>query len=458
MYTFFVTDPNLQTNPLIKQQDLYSDICRYQKLKFLTFWNEEKYVPNFEPSSKDFQNMNMGYEIVHSKPSSPYFYYINANHMTLKTAADVWRYQSPKVSGEFFIPDEIIKDLDDDKCRIILDDTTEGTPVSWIDEQKLHTFLKGHKHKVIFVNSDYNKSHQSVVPTSYRNLWEKFVASRIYRWKTYQPYIDYQNEKLEHIQNQIQVKYKAICKNRILKSHRLHLCRFIEQNGLSNDINYSCGMTLYQSMVKDQICYNLSVIDWTDDTYYKHILVKAARTYQIDYDELVSWCQKIGTKKLDFESSVDLNLNQVGKISKELFQAHLNCYFEIVTETLIHEDTLFHSEKSFMPILFMNPFVLFGEFGSVNALRELGYDMFDDIINHDYDTKINEAERAKTLFNEISRLCDISHQGWCDILQSIQHRLINNRQHLKSCYMRHNKLHQPIYKNRLVPFEGVSLT
>ena len=457
MYTFFITDPNLQTNPLIKQQDLYSSQYNYGKLETLTFWNQKMYqFFNGRPSSESVR-MGIGYQIVNQKPSEPYFYYINAHNSIFKKVADIKKHYQTELQGKFLVPEIIHKDLDDDKCRIILDDTTEGTSVSQIDKEKFETFVGPFKNKIIFVNSDYNRSFQNILPTSYRNLWEKFVASKIYRQQADNDYVEFNKEKLERIKDGTQAKYKAICKNRLIRSHRLHLCRFIEQNGLSNDINYSCGMTLYHYSDKNEIFHKLDAMDRIKDEHYKTVLLQTARTYQIDYDELVSWCQKIGTKKLDFESTVDLSLNQAGVMTKELFQAHLNCYFEIVSESSVLDDTLFHSEKSFMPILFMNPFVLFGEFGSVNALRELGYDMFDDIIDHTYDTIINERERANMLFSEIERLCDISHQEWCDMLQSIQHRLIKNRMHLVSCYSRHNELHTPNYKNKCMRFEGVSL-
>ena len=85
--------------------------------------------------------------------------------------------------------------------------------------------------------------------------------------------------------------------------------------------------------------------------------------------------------------------NEWGKTEK-----YYSSYLYIVTETFFEgmaqgENTLFLSEKIFKPIIFLQPFVVFGCPGTINLLHKLGYKTFGDYIDESYDSIENDKHR-----------------------------------------------------------------
>jgi len=102
--------------------------------------------------------------------------------------------------------------------------------------------------------------------------------------------------------------------------------------------------------------------------------------------------------------------------------------------------------------MMLQPFVAAGEVGTIREMRNLGYDVFDDIINHKYDTEQDHRKRIDTLLREVDRLCNFSKSRWDDIMVKILPRLIKNYEHLKTASIRYNKLHDPLYRGETIMF------
>jgi len=116
----------------------------------------------------------------------------------------------------------------------------------------------------------------------------------------------------------------------------------------------------------------------------------------------------------------------------------LNSYFSIVIETDMSmyrlEDgmeynmfaTTFLTEKTFKVFPMMHFFIIFGLPGTIDTLRDQGYDVFDDIINHDYDNNYDPAERLIRFIAEVDRLLNISKEEWHEIAYRNASRLYRN--------------------------------
>lgn len=108
------------------------------------------------------------------------------------------------------------------------------------------------------------------------------------------------------------------------------------------------------------------------------------------------------------------------------------CLFNIVVETSNQHDTngwnsIFLTEKTFkcfdlyqIPIWFAVP-------GTVAQVRKLGFDLFDDIVDHSYDTMIDEAERINSIVSQIA--------------------ILNNKLSLEDCQNLRNNLYSRIKSN-----------
>ena len=71
-------------------------------------------------------------------------------------------------------------------------------------------------------------------------------------------------------------------------------------------------------------------------------------------------------------------------------EAHLDCFLNIVTETLFNSESIFISEKTYKPIYLCQPFIIFGNPHTLKKLKQLGYKTFDKWIDESYD---NEPDR-----------------------------------------------------------------
>lgn len=90
-------------------------------------------------------------------------------------------------------------------------------------------------------------------------------------------------------------------------------------------------------------------------------------------------------------------------------------WFQIVNETS-YTDLTFPTEKSYKPFVQLQPFVVWGPAGNVQALRERGYRVFDKWIDHSYDREVNSWSRFQALTTELKRLYNLDKHSWSTIL------------------------------------------
>jgi len=84
-----------------------------------------------------------------------------------------------------------------------------------------------------------------------------------------------------------------------------------------------------------------------------------------------------------------------------------NSYLNIVIESHMDVDQsngVLLTEKTFKPIKNAQPFVIFGAKGSLQTLRDLGYNVFDDVLDNSYDEIENTYERFMALIKIVTNL------------------------------------------------------
>jgi hypothetical protein len=99
----------------------------------------------------------------------------------------------------------------------------------------------------------------------------------------------------------------------------------------------------------------------------------------------------------------------------------------------VNSDRLFFTEKTGKAFLMSQLPIFIAAPGYVNALRSIGFDVFDDIIDHSYDKEDYINKRCDMVFNELKRLVEMhSLEAWNTLLkQKLQHRLLYNFNHMK---------------------------
>lgn len=81
--------------------------------------------------------------------------------------------------------------------------------------------------------------------------------------------------------------------------------------------------------------------------------------------------------------------------------------FSMVVESTIIQENLWHTEKTWKPIAFHHPFLLWGPPGYVSNLRKQGFETFDHVIDESYDIKLDDVKRLRLIIEQVDRLKNI---------------------------------------------------
>lgn len=129
-----------------------------------------------------------------------------------------------------------------------------------------------------------------------------------------------------------------------------------------------------------------------------------------------------------------------------LARAYQKSRLEIVTSSLYSEPTPQVSEKEIQTIYGCNFFIMIGNPNLIKLLRKWGFDVFDDVIDHSYDSVLNPSWRLfKAIDDNINLL-----NGNTDLdalWKENQHRFLKNYQLMK-------EVHETIEKNFVAEFKS----
>lgn len=150
--------------------------------------------------------------------------------------------------------------------------------------------------------------------------------------------------------------------------------------------------------------------------------------------------QLLATKPVEYKNIFD-NLfgqlpikNKAAEFYLDPFElmnaAFLDSKLNVVTEHWHFTQTPFISEKSLKPILAGQFFVSTGSVGTIEAVRDLGFDTFDDIIDHSVYT--SETDLLEKMEKIHKYLHSVKNWPWESIYRSTEKRRLKNRDLLLS--------------------------
>ena len=91
-------------------------------------------------------------------------------------------------------------------------------------------------------------------------------------------------------------------------------------------------------------------------------------------------------------------------------------------------------DKTYKPILTFQPFIIVGEYRSLDALRKCGFKTFDGWIDESYDMEGDYRKRLDLIINEINKLCSMSITEIDEWYKSMDKILIHNFNHMKKIF------------------------
>lgn len=198
-----------------------------------------------------------------------------------------------------------------------------------------------------------------------------------------------------------------LCFNRRSHDHRV----FIFSEFMTNPklIDKSIITLGSQGMIGDQN-FKKAIRRFVDKKY-KH---GYERLYDFidNYDASVDY--RYDTETTNYRDLIDINVD-----------AHVRTFCNVVTETTISEETIFISEKTAKPIFMLQPFIIFGNRGTLRKLREMGFKTFDKWWDESYDEAWyqDRSEKIISLLEEIASWDDNKIKN---VLNEMEETLIYN--------------------------------
>lgn len=120
--------------------------------------------------------------------------------------------------------------------------------------------------------------------------------------------------------------------------------------------------------------------------------------------------------------------NRGANIPLGSLKEYTDCYFSIVFESAPLRDDLLHiTEKTLRPFSHCKPFVVFGNTGTLQEVRKLGYETFPEFFNESYDEIKDTKERFYAVYSEVKKVCNMDLDKLHELYISIKDKLIHNR-------------------------------
>ena len=276
------------------------------------------------------------------------------------------------------------------------------------------------------------------------------------------------NEKLNASDLEIRGYFVDAVKNEELTELcqlRKHVYVISEQSGFAVPKNctvYTLGKSFYgfyyvdnlnldRNIVRDFNCFlhrsDVARQNWFYILYERGWLDRGYVSFNMELREGMYYPANTSKEVFDHYhksllNSYDYLYSSVGKIvpyknfveTHNQFERVLQTKFSIVVEPFYHRpDSVCFSEKTLRVLHLPRPWVLFGATGSVARLRNMGFDVFDDFVDHSYDafdTEQSYVQRQDAMVPEIEKLLQL--QATPAIIDIWKQKAQHNRNILKT--------------------------
>jgi hypothetical protein len=329
-------------------------------------------------------------------------------------------------------PNYLIEIIKDENTLLYLDHAIEGWRNVRLDD--VASIFGIPVERIRWITSCFKfkeyKSHPCGENVIYTNFFEKLMAGECENpaFKIHQNF----KIQMEHYRSG-KTRHK-LCTSYMRRRRpcRTMMAMLLNQYNLLDDMYWSLGYLVDGVNDPSIVQHNINRLETYMKSLPNNILV----------EEDFKWIRSIDKNITCDKHTLNHNLAfGEGSITwKHIF----NTKFMLVHETIpsglgsasVKNTTPFLSEKAYKPFVAGQLFVIHGCVGSVQALREQGYDVFDDIINHSYDTIQDGLERAKRVCLVVEELSKKSDREWEHLLRKLIPRFENNFNRLNS--IRHN--------------------
>jgi hypothetical protein len=103
----------------------------------------------------------------------------------------------------------------------------------------------------------------------------------------------------------------------------------------------------------------------------------------------------------------------------------------LIAETNFFTNIVHLTEKSYKPIMYKQPFIMFGARGSLKALRDQGFKTFDNVWDESYDDEPSNTQRFFKVLDLIKEICSWSDEKKLEVSASVKDIVDYNYQHVR---------------------------
>ena len=323
-----------------------------------------------------------------------------------------------------FIPDQVITLLRENRCVLILNDTFEG----FCDEayfKKTYdvidyfSLLPG---QFIYatasagapeINNLYCKIFNKQAPMEVKSVPAFYYGMKYYGY--------------ESSPTKTKIIKKFICLNNRLRLHRIVFgTRLYFRKHLLNETFFSLpDIDIEQSGSRFETIFGgcKDLITKTDPGLFSS-------------DNSENIYSMINALPLKLDSEHEPTIDPINAPINEFYDQSL---FNIITETAYYDSvvwghpTLFLTEKIFKPMMYLQIPIVLGGPGLVQEMRNLGFDMFDDIVDHSYDSIYDHDDRMDAVLEQVEKInAKYTIEEVNELASRMQDRLNSNRNKLLS--------------------------
>ena len=208
---------------------------------------------------------------------------------------------------------------------------------------------------------------------------------------------------------------KFICFNRSLdRPHRIGLAYIALKHDLLKDGIWSFLNHNRPEIMEDHL---RQIFPWEE--------IKDIKEYKEKIKKIIPY--QVDTQGLNEEQRYSFQTVDVNR--KEYYDS---TYIHIVSETLGWDEfDTFFSEKTWRPILNLQPFIYVGAYKSLDRLHKLGFKTFHPFIDERYDDERDMPTRMRMVEEQIVKFKNMSIQQIHDYYYSITDILLHNQNLLK---------------------------
>jgi hypothetical protein len=309
--------------------------------------------------------------------------------------------------------------------------------------------IRQHKNLILIVTMEHESASDTEIMCTKELLRENGISSNQFYYITNNSMSDYLSEKYDINAKKINfLDYSSTCaltevtdvkfvknkigkffmsRNKTAKYHRLNLLFQLMINKILPEINYS---KLFTYPSNDVMPYFLSFEE--EEIYKMTDLISTFNRYikEDDYENGKGYYDYENFGFTNFHENTESKLHY-----PEIKESYENSYVNIISESAFESQTCYPNiihttEKSFRPFYYYQIPLILATPNHIKKLKEkYNFDFFDDVIDHSYDSELNDKKRFLMFIEEIKRINN-NKESIKNFYKNNQERFESNKQKL----------------------------